>query len=157
MELVKDKIEILNAYGNKVPQIVELSKKVNQPPGVIILGGLVVWALFIVLTMGATILTLAISVLYPAFKSIQALETKDTDDDDKIWLTYWCVFGCFSLLDEFLGFILNFIPFYFYIKVGFFLWLMLPQTSGANTIYLRVLKPLLSKHKKDIEAFINDI
>ena len=100
--------------------------------------------------MGATILTLAISVLYPAFKSVQALETKDTEDDDKIWLTYWCVFGCFSLLDEFLGFILNFIPFYFYIKVGFFLWLMLPQTTGANTIYLKVLKPYLLKHRDDI-------
>jgi receptor expression-enhancing protein 5/6 len=108
--------------------MVAIANKVNLEPGQVIAIGIVVWALFIVLTMGATILTLTISVLYPAFKSVQALETKDTDDDDKIWLTYWCVFGGFTLLDEFLGFILNMIPFYFYIKVGFFLWLMLPQT-----------------------------
>lgn len=107
--------------------------------------------------MGAAILTLTISVVYPAFKSVQALETKDTDDDDKIWLTYWCVFGGFTLLDEFFGFLLNFIPFYAYIKVGFFLWLMLPQTTGANTIYKSVLKPFLLKHKKEIEDFIKDI
>ena len=157
MDIVKQKIEILNVFGRKVPQIVDLSKKVGQEPGVIIAGGLVVWALFVVMTMGATILTLTLSVLYPAIKSIQALETKNNEDDDKVWLTYWCVFGCFSLLDEFLGFILNFIPFYFYIKVGFFLWLMLPQTTGASTIYLKVLKPYLQKHKKEIEAFIKDI
>ena len=126
MEIVKDKIEVLNTYGKKVPQIVDLSKKVGQEPGVIIAGGIAVWALVVILTMGATILTLAISVLYPAFRSIQALETKWTDDDDKIWLTYWCVYGVFTVIDDFFGFLLGYIPFYYYIRVGIFIWMMLP-------------------------------
>jgi receptor expression-enhancing protein 5/6 len=85
-------------------------------------------ALIILVTMGWEILTSVITVLYPAFKSIKALETKDDDDDDKVWLTYWCVFGFFTLFDE-LGFILlNLIPLYSYIKLGFFLWMMAPQT-----------------------------
>jgi receptor expression-enhancing protein 5/6 len=157
MEIVKDYIKILDTQGKKFPQVVAIAQKIGIETGQLIAGAIVIWALFIILTMGGTILTMTLSVLYPAFKSVQALETKDTDDDDKIWLTYWCVFGGFTLLDDFFGFLLNMIPFYAYIKVGFFLWLMLPQTRGANTVYKSGLKPYLVKHKKEIEDFIKEI
>jgi receptor expression-enhancing protein 5/6 len=71
------------------------------------------------------------------------LETKDDEDDDKVWLTYWCVFGVFTLIDDFLWFLLDYIPFYFYIKVGFFIWMMLPHTKGASVVYNSVIKPFL--------------
>ena len=83
-------------------------------------------ALLVLIFLGGTILTVMITVLYPSFKSIKALETKDNSEDDKAWLTYWTVFGMSTLIDEFCGFILEMIPFYFYIKLGFFVWLMLP-------------------------------
>ena len=76
--------------------------------------------------LGGTILTVMITVLYPGIKSIKALETKETGEDDKAWLTYWTVFGISTLLDEFGGFILSIIPFYYYVKLAFFVWLMLP-------------------------------
>jgi receptor expression-enhancing protein 5/6 len=75
--------------------------------------------------MGAAILTVIITVVYPAVQSIKALESKE-GDDDKTWLTYWVVFGVFTLLDEFVGFILEYIPFYFYLRLAFFLYLMAP-------------------------------
>jgi receptor expression-enhancing protein 5/6 len=108
-------------------------------------------ALIILITMGSVILTAVITVVYPGFKSIKALETKDDDEDDKLWLTYWCVFGVFTLVDEFGFIILNLIPFYFYIKLLFFLWLMAPQTKGATVVYSYILKPLLDKHKNRID------
>jgi len=74
---------------------------------------------------GATILTLAITVLYPAAKSIQALETEHTEDD-KEWLTYWIIFGIFTLLDDFAGFILNMIPYFFWLRLAFFVYLFAP-------------------------------
>ena len=101
--------------------------------------------------MGGTILTVIFTVVYPAYKSIKALETKDDDDDDKEWLTYWCVFGISSLVDEFGGIILSLIPFYYYIKLLFFVWMMHPSTKGAIMVYHSVLKPLLSKNKAKIE------
>lgn len=82
----------------------------------------------ILIFMGGTILTVVLSVVYPAYRSIKALQTDDTEDDDKVWLTYWCVFGVFTLLDEFLGFILQMIPFYYWVKLGFFIWMMHPTT-----------------------------
>lgn len=123
----------------------------------IILGFIVLSSLIILITMGGTILTVVLSVVYPAYKSIKALQTDDTDEDDKIWLTYWCVFGTFTLVDEFLGFILQMIPFYYWIKLGFFVWMMHPATKGATVIYRMILKPLLERNKDSIEKFINEV
>lgn len=98
-------------------------------------------------------MTVIITVVYPSIKSIKALESRESDDD-KVWLTYWCVFGIFTVIDEFGGIVLSLIPFYFYIKLGFFLWLMLPQTRGASKIYTIILKPILDQHKEKINRII---
>ena len=143
MEVIKQKVELLSEFGNKIPQIKELSKKIGIESGYIILGVLALSGLLVLIFMGGTILTVVLTVLYPAYKSIKALETKDDEDDDKEWLTYWCVFGVFTLIDEFGYIILNLIPFYFYIKLIFFVWLMNPKTKGSLLIYNKVLSPLL--------------
>jgi receptor expression-enhancing protein 5/6 len=44
--------------------------------------------------VGQVYLTTLIGVLYPGFMSFIALETEDIDDD-KLWLTYWVVYGAF--------------------------------------------------------------
>ena len=92
-----------------------------------------------------------IGVLYPAIKSIEALETKDTLGDDKQWLTYWTIYGIFILLDEFAGFILHYIPFYHFAKVCFLIWLFNPATLGAALIFKNVAKPAYLKYRKQIE------
>jgi receptor expression-enhancing protein 5/6 len=128
MEFVKERVAHLNRYAEKIPPLVELSNKTHVEPGYFLGGAILLSALVILFTMGGTILTAVITVVYPGFKSIKALETKDTDDDDSVWLTYWVVFGLFTLLDEFAFILLSLIPFYWYIKLGFFLWMMAPQT-----------------------------
>ena len=151
MEIVKKTVASLNRYADRIPPLVELSQKTHVEPGYFLGGAILLSALIILFTMGGTILTAVITVVYPAIKSIKALETKDTEDDDKVWLTYWCVFGLFQLLDEFAFILLSLIPFYFYIKLGFFLWMMAPQTQGATIIYKSILRPLLLKHKEKID------
>ena len=48
----------------------------------------------VMLGVGQVYITTMIGVLYPAFMSFLALETDDKEDD-KLWLTYWVVFGFF--------------------------------------------------------------
>jgi uncharacterized membrane protein YbaN (DUF454 family) len=72
-------------------------------------------------------------------------------------LTYWIIFGIFTLLDDFLGFILNMIPYYFWIKLAFFVFLFAPQTKGSKIIYEKVVKPLLDQYKDKIEGLISEI
>lgn len=119
--------------------------------GILAVASVVIFVLF-----GATILSVILTVVYPSIQSIKAIESKG-EDDDKEWLTYWTIFGVFSLLDEFGGIILSFVPFYYYIRLGIFFFLMAPQTKGALSIYKYVVGPILKQHKDKIEAFINEI
>lgn len=70
MDFLNRKTKQLDEYGNKIPQLVELSNKVGLSTGQIIMILLAVWVLIICVMLGATIIMLAISVFYPALKSI---------------------------------------------------------------------------------------
>jgi len=80
-----------------------------------------------------------VTVLYPAIHSIRAIQSSDKDDD-KHWLTYWMIFGLFNFLETFVGFILAFIPYYAYVRLALFAWLMLPQFQGSKYLYENVIK-----------------
>ena len=73
--------------------------------------------------------------------------------DDKRWLTYWLVFGTFSILDNFAHYVLDYVPFYFLIKLAFFVYLFLPFTDGAYTIYDQYLHPFYKKYESQIDEF----
>ena len=64
-----------------------------------------------------------IGVIYPVWKSCEAVETTDTLEDDKQWLTYWSIFGFFSFIDNLGATALSYIPFYYLIKLLFLIWL----------------------------------
>lgn len=64
-----------------------------------------------------------VGTVYPAFKSIKALMTVKDPEDDKIWLTYWVVYGFTVYADLNVGWILKHFPFYYAAKLLFFLWL----------------------------------
>ena len=49
------------------------------------------------------------------------------------------------------------IPYYYYVKLAFFVFLIAPKTKGALTIYNSFVKELLTKYKPQIESFISEI
>ena len=59
---------------------------------------------FLILRMNTFVNYTIFSFAYPAYCSIQALETK-TKGDDTQWLTYWVVFAAFSVIEYFADFI----------------------------------------------------
>ena len=149
-------MKILNQYAEKIPPIVELSKKVKLEPGMVLGGIFIVTSLLTLLFFGLSILTVIVTVLYPGFKSIKTVETSSSEgkDESSDWLTYWTVFGIFSIFEVLLGFILNVIPFYYLLRLGFFIWLMHPQYQGANVIYTIVVGPAIKKHKENMNNII---
>ena len=50
--------------------------------------------------------------------SIKAINT-DGEDDDKVWLCFWTVFGIFQTVELFFGFILAIIPYYYWLRLTF--------------------------------------
>ncbi len=77
--------------------------------------------------------------------------------DDTQWLTYWTVFGFLNLLEFFSDFLLYWIPFYYLFKAGLILYLVLPQTKGAEVVYTRFLRPYLVTQEKNIDATIKKV
>lgn len=55
-------------------------------------------------------------LLFLAITSINALESRDKNDDTK-WLTYWVVFAFFSTIEFFSDIIFSWFPFYWLAKV----------------------------------------
>ena len=105
----------------------------------------------VMLGIGDQYITTAIAVAYPCFMSFLALESEGADDD-KQWLTYWVVFGLFNILDHFAGFILTLIPFYYFLKLLFMIWLFHPALQGATTIYNIYILPTMKQYEKHIIA-----
>jgi len=157
MDIVHEKIDQLDKIAQGIPLIMKASEKTKQRPGHIMLALIIITPILILVFLGAQILTVFLTVIYPGYKSILALETTDDPEDDKMWLTYWIFFGLLTLIDEFAFFIVAMIPFYFYIKLGFFVFLFSPQTKGALKLYHGFLRGLLKKHQKSIENFIAQI
>ncbi|KAL8440141.1 hypothetical protein Efla_007540 [Eimeria flavescens] len=94
--------------------------------------------------------------LYPAWMSFRAIETPGTEDD-KLWLTYWVVYGAFSIVEYFVDFILFWVPFYYLLKFCFLLYLALPCFKGAESVYNIFIRPFLLEHQKPIDACVDSL
>jgi receptor expression-enhancing protein 5/6 len=110
---------------------------------------LAVCSIFVLIGYFDFYITNIVGIVYPAIWSIRAIESKG-NDDDKQWLTYWVVFAIFTLIDLFSGFILKFIPFYFFIKLLFLIWCFMPNTRGAILIYDKVIIKLFYRYEDQI-------
>jgi receptor expression-enhancing protein 5/6 len=133
---------ILSAAQNKTKV-----KKAYIAYGVI--GFCVVWLMF---GYGAQLLCNFIGFLYPAYRSIKALESAAKSDDTQ-WLMYWAVFALFSVVEFFSDCIVGWVPFYWLGKCAFLVWCMSPL-EGSSVIYHRVMRPYFLKHESSIDSAV---
>lgn len=109
-------------------------------------------SLYLIIGRAAQFVCNAIGFLYPAYKSLVALETSNKEDDSK-WLTYWVVFAAFSVVEFFSDILLSWFPLYWLAKVAFLLYCSADiPTNGSVLIYNRVIRPLFLQHKKKISG-----
>ncbi|PBP26866.1 HVA22 family TB2/DP1 protein [Diplocarpon rosae] len=92
--------------------------------------------------------------LFPVFASYKALKTSDPALLAP-WLMYWVVLACALFFESWTGFILVWIPFYAWIRLGFLLYLILPQTQGAKVLYQSHVHPWLQENERSIDDFIS--
>ena len=133
--------------------IIEKRTQVNPK---VIVGGLIVAIILTTTKWFSSYVTCLVGVLCPTYMTLKAIESPE-DDDDKQFLTYWVVYGVFSIIDIFTAFLIKIIPFYYTMKLMFLIWLFMPNFKGAVYIYNWLIGPLFRKYEGKIDKGVSKI
>ncbi|BGP50377.1 ER membrane protein DP1/Yop1 [Rhodotorula kratochvilovae] len=131
---------------SKYPSLNKLEAQTGVPKAYATLGVAGVFVTFVFFNIAAGFLTNLLGWGLPAYLSLKALETPGHDDDVQ-WLTYWVIFGSFTFLENFAGFIVSWFPYYYVVKTIFILYLILPSTRGAVVVHEKIVRPAFHQRK----------
>ncbi|XP_042487249.1 HVA22-like protein a [Macadamia integrifolia] len=81
-----------------------------------------------------------VTLAYPLYASIRAIETKSRIDDQQ-WLTYWVLYSMITLFELTFAKVIEWLPFWSYAKLIVSCWLVLPYFGGAAYVYEHFVRP----------------
>ncbi|KAG4921134.1 hypothetical protein AAZX31_18G114500 [Glycine max] len=81
-----------------------------------------------------------VTLVYPLYASIKAIETKSTTDDQQ-WLTYWILYSILTIFELTFVKVLELLPIWLFAKLIFSCWLVLPHFNGAAVVYRNYIRP----------------
>ncbi|ONH68134.1 Protein YOP1 [Cyberlindnera fabianii] len=130
--------------GNHI--LTQFEQASGLPRSYAIVGAGVLYFFLIFINVGGIgqLLSNIAGFVIPGYLSLKALNTESTKDDTEL-LTYWVVFAFLNVIEFWSKAILYWIPFYWFMKTIFLLYLSLPQFGGAQVVYGALIKPLADK------------
>ncbi|XP_057791987.1 HVA22-like protein a [Salvia miltiorrhiza] len=93
-----------------------------------------------------------VTLVYPLYASIRAIETKSVGDDQQ-WLTYWVLYSMITLFELTFAPLIQWLPFWTYARLIFTCWLVIPYFSGAASVYNNVVRPYIVTRQKRINIW----
>nr|GEW04539.1 HVA22-like protein f [Tanacetum cinerariifolium] len=86
-----------------------------------------------------TLLGPGVMLLFPLYASMLAIESSTTEDNQQ-WLTYWVIYSFITLFELSFWKVLQWLPFWPYLKLLFCMWLVLPGINGAAYVYANIAR-----------------
>ncbi|KAG4301238.1 hypothetical protein PCANB_002426 [Pneumocystis canis] len=113
---------------------------------VYVVGGIISFYFFLIfINWGGRFLSNVLGCVLPIYYSILAIESSNKAKNIQ-WLAYWIIYACLILIEHYEYSILYWLPFYYFFKTLFILYLSLPQFNGAQTIYWTAIHPFYIKY-----------
>jgi receptor expression-enhancing protein 5/6 len=154
MEHITNYFDKLSKDFDEIHSLKCVADRLNIRTGHIAFFSVALVFLFVIAGIGKVFLTNLLGILYPAYMSFKAIESHDTDDD-KQWLTYWVVYGNFTVVDSIAEVLLSWIPFYHPAKLIILVFLAWPETRGAEMVYQRIVRPFMMKHETKVDEVLD--
>ena len=133
MNKINDFSKNFNNIPSMLPEqlrtpMVAFSKSNNLEIGFVPMIVMGVTSLIISFMYGVQLVLTMFTGVYPCYKSIVAIESKDDSDDaKKTWLAYWCIAALAMVWDSTFGIIFGaVVPFYWLMRIGFYFYLIMP-------------------------------
>ena len=151
IDVYLDKLGFKTYYD--LPVVRTISKRTNLQPQMVIVAVIGILALLSLSSFFGNIITTLLAFVLPALQTIDALESGNSADVERL-LTYWVAFGLVYSLDDLLRGILRFVPFYHVFRCAFLIALFMPSTNCASILYRNAIRPFLLKYRSEIDKLI---
>ena len=131
-----------------------LTSRIGLKPSSIALAIISFVAFNVLMQNGVRWLSSAAGFLYPAYITAKVARSRsdENEEEGKFWIKYWLVYGLVYITEIFLAGFLSMIPYYYIIKIAFFIWLYYPETQGATVVYEKTVKQFFSTYEPKIDA-----
>mmetsp|Transcript_30787 Transcript_30787/g.75065 ORF Transcript_30787/g.75065 Transcript_30787/m.75065 type:complete len:172 (-) Transcript_30787:287-802(-) len=127
-------VETIDKKCADLPYLKDSEAKFGAKPAYIVLGAAGLLSLIVVMIIGFNAIVNIVCFSYPAYASLKAMQSKEEDYGQQ-WLTYFMIFGLFSVAESFYPALLTDVTFYVLFKLLVLVWCFLPMSNGAKKIY----------------------
>jgi len=167
--IYKEALVRLNDQLQDFPLVKDIADRCHVPPLAIVIAGSASVTAFCLWGFCGQLISTMLGVMLPAFESFKCVEEfsniKDLSNTSEVysrassmqfWLIYWVVIATFLSFEYCFYWVLMWIPMYYPTKLAVLLWLYLPQTRGANSVYHWFVAPTLRRNRRQIDSAIDN-
>jgi len=137
-------IALIDKELSKYPILNNFERQTSVPKVYAFLGLVGIYFFLVFFNIAGEFLVNLAGFTIPGYYSLQALFTVSKVDDTQ-WLTYWVVYAFLTVIESAISAAYWF-PFYYLFKLIVILWMALPQTSGAQTVFSSIIQPIFSRY-----------